>query len=139
MKRQYYISNDLEDLKAIEQELFASGLSLPQFHVLSENNAEVEKHHHHAIEAVLKKDVMRSTELGAVVGVILASIVLGVTYAMGWYQSVVGWLPFGFLAIVIVGFSTWEGGLIGIQMPHYQFKRFFKNYWHKVNMYFLSI
>ena len=126
MKRQYYISNDLEDLKAIEQELSASGLSLPQFHVLSENDAEVEKHHLHAIEAVLKKDVVRSTELGAVFGVILAAIVLGVTYAMGWHQSVVGWLPFGFLAIVIIGFSTWEGGLIGIQMPHYQFKRFQK-------------
>lgn len=124
MKRQYYISKDLDDLEAIERELEASGISTPQIHVLSENDAEVEKHHLHAIESVLKKDVVRSTERGAVVGAVLATILLLVTYFMGWHQSAAGWIPFGFLAVVLLGFCTWEGGLIGIQVPNYQFVRF---------------
>jgi hypothetical protein len=67
MKRHYYVSEDLNDLKAVEQELEKSGLTTPQLHVLSEKDAEVEKHHLHAIKAVLKQDVVHSTQLGAIV------------------------------------------------------------------------
>jgi hypothetical protein len=126
MLRHYYISDDLDDLEAVEKELEAKGVSTPQIHVLSENDAEVEKHHLHAIEAVLKQDVVHSTELGAVVGVIGAVLVLLLAYFMGWHTSAVGWIPFGFLAVVILGFCTWEGGLIGIQIPNHEFKRFQK-------------
>ncbi|GAC14335.1 hypothetical protein [Aliiglaciecola lipolytica] len=126
MKRQYYISDDLNDLKIIQNELEQRGFSSPQLHVLSENDAEVEKHHLHAIESVLKKDVVRSTELGALVGVIGAALVLLLAYSMQWHQSPAGWIPFGFLAAIILGFCTWEGGLIGIQVPNYQFKQFQK-------------
>jgi hypothetical protein len=124
MKRHYYISDDLDNLAKIEQDLEAKGISTPQIHVLSENDAEVEKHHLHAIEAVLKQDVVHSTELGAVVGVVLAAILLLVAYYLDWHTSAAGWMPFGFLAVIILGFCTWEGGLIGIQIPNYQFKRF---------------
>ena len=33
-------------------------------------------------------------------------------------------MPFIFLSVVVLGFCTWEGGFIGIQVPNYQFKRF---------------
>jgi ADP-heptose:LPS heptosyltransferase len=113
-------------LQAIETELKAKGVSTPQIHVLSENDAEVEKHHLHAIEAVLKQDVVHSTTLGAVVGLIGASALLVVAYLVDWHMTAAGWLPFGFLAVIILGFCTWEGGLIGIQIPNRQFKRFQK-------------
>lgn len=139
MKRQYYISHDLRDLKKVEQELKLAGLLTPQLHVLSENDAEVEKHHLHAIESVLKKDVVRSTELGALLGVFVAAIMLTLAYGMGWYQSPAGWIPFGFLAVIIIGFSAWEGGLIGIQVPHYQFKRFQKLLAQGEHIFFVDI
>lgn len=126
MLRHYYISEDLHDLGVIEKQLQDKGLRTPQIHVLSENDAEVEKHHLHAIESVLKKDVVHSTEIGALVGLVAASTVLLIAYAMGWHNSEVGWVPFGFLAVAVLGFCTWEGGLIGIQIPNYQFKRFQK-------------
>jgi hypothetical protein len=124
MQRYYYLSDDLNDLEAVERELEKSGLSSPQLHVLSENDAEVEKHHLHAIESVLKQDVVHSTQLGAVVGIIAAALILGLTYAMQWHTTAAGWLPSGFLAVIVLGFCTWEGGLVGIQIPNYQFKRF---------------
>ena len=124
MQRHYYISDDLNELETIEHELQTQGVLTPQFHVLSENDAEVEKHHLHAIEPVLKKDVVRSTELGAVFGLVGAALVLIVTYLMQWHLSTVGWLPFVFSAFVTLGFCTWQGGLIGIQLPNHQFKRF---------------
>lgn len=126
MLRHYYITNDLETLAKIESTLTAKGVHSPQFHVLSEQDAEVEKHHLHAIEAVLKKDVAGSTIRGAIYGVVGAALILVMAFLMGWYASPAGWLPFGFLAVVILGFCTWEGGLIGIQVPNRQFKRFQK-------------
>ncbi|WP_166424039.1 NAD/FAD-utilizing enzyme [Paraglaciecola sp. 20A4] len=124
MFRHYYITEDLKDLKQVEQELLNCGLTVPQFHVLSENDTELEKHHLHAIEAVLKKDVVHSTQLGAVIGVIGAVLILLVAYFFSWHTTAVGWIPFGFCAVVMLGFCTWEGGLIGIQTPNYQFKQF---------------
>ncbi|GGW74761.1 NAD/FAD-utilizing enzyme [Alteromonas halophila] len=126
MLRHYYITKDLDTLEKIESALEAKGVHTPQFHVLSEQDAEVERHHLHAIEAVLKKDVVRSTIIGAIYGVIGAALIIGTAYFTGWYTSPAGWLPFAFLAIVILGFCTWEGGLIGIQVPNRQFKRFQK-------------
>ncbi len=108
----------------VEQELKSEGLSTPQIHVLSANDSDVEKHHLHAIEAVLKQDVVRSTRLGAAAGIAGASLLLILVYLFQWHTSSVGWLPFAFLSIVVLGFCTWIGGFIGIQLPNYQFKQF---------------
>ncbi|MDX1735912.1 MAG: NAD/FAD-utilizing enzyme [Halioglobus sp.] len=123
MKRHYYISDDLDDLEVIEKQLEAAGVSTPQIHVLSEDDAGLEEHHLHKVEAVLKKDVVHGTELGAVVGVIGAAAVLAVAYYSGLTETYT-WVPAIFLAIIILGFCTWEGGLIGIQNPHVDFRRF---------------
>ncbi len=124
MKRHFYISDNLDDLEAIEHELEDSGIATPQIHVLSQNDSEVQHHHLHEVEAVLKRDVVHSMELGAIIGVIAAILILTVSYFAGWTESAAGWIPFIFLAVVVLGFCTWEGGLFGIQEPHYQFKQF---------------
>ena len=51
-------------------------------------------------------------------------LVLVVAYLAGWTESPAGWTPFIFLAVVLLGFCTWEGGLIGIQDPNHNFTRF---------------
>jgi hypothetical protein len=124
MKRHYYISNDLDDLDHVEEELEKAGVATPQMHVLSRDDAGVAlRPHLHPVEAVLKKDVVRGTEVGAVIGVIGAALVLSVSYFSGVTETV-GWVPFLFLAVIVLGFCTWEGGLFGIQEPHADFVRF---------------
>mgnify|MGYP000007254031 CR=1 FL=1 len=124
MLRHYFISNDLDELEKVENELEQQGFTEPQIHVLSENDADVENHHLHEVAAVLKQDVVHSTELGAIVGAIGACTFLLLTYLLNWHLSAAGWVPFVFLAIIILGFCTWEGGFIGIQEPNVNFKRF---------------
>ncbi len=126
MKRFYYLSDNLDDLEAVESELIGSGITKPQIHVLSERDNEVENHHLNEVEAVLKKDVVHSMEIGALVGVCAAAAILAIAYFSGLTQTAAGWVPFIFLAVVILGFCTWEGGFLGIQEPNYQFKRFEK-------------
>lgn len=123
MKRYYYLSDDLDDLEAVEQELEDGGISEPQIHVLSQQDGAVERHRLHEVEPVLKQDVVRATELGALIGVAAAGLVLLVSYLSGLPETV-GWIPFIFLAIVALGFCTWEGGMFGIQMPHRAFRKY---------------
>jgi hypothetical protein len=124
MLRRYFISDDLDDLVAVEKELEQQGLDTLQIHVLSDQDANLELHQLHEVSAVLKSDVVRATELGAVVGVICAALVLLIAYTTGWTESTAGWVPFIFLAVVVLGFCTWQGGFIGIQQPNTHFKRF---------------
>jgi hypothetical protein len=53
----------------------------------------------------------------------VAAVILGLAYVSGVPETTT-WVPFIFLAIVALGFCTWEGGLFGIQVPHTDFKRF---------------
>lgn len=125
MQRHYLISDDLDDLEVLEEELEAAGISTPQIHVLSLADGEVAKHSHlHEVQSFMKSDVVHSSTRGAMVGAVGAVLVLAVAHLAGWTQSAAGWLPFVFLAIVVLGFCTWEGGLAGIGRPNHNFKRF---------------
>ncbi|MEZ5502757.1 MAG: NAD/FAD-utilizing enzyme [Halioglobus sp.] len=126
MKRHYYISDDLDDLEIIEKQLQEAGVTTPQIHVLSEDDSGVDLHNLHKVEAVLKKDVVKGTELGAVIGAIGAAVVLLLAWKSGLTETYT-WVPAIFLAVIVLGFCTWEGGLIGIQEPHSEFKRFQKD------------
>jgi hypothetical protein len=123
--RHYFISDNLDDLEVFEEQLEASGVTTPQIHVLSLHDQEVAHHDHlNYVQSFMKKDIIHSTELGAVVGVCVAAISLIVAYLAGWTESAAGWIPFIFLAIALLVFCTWEGGLIGVEKPNYHFARF---------------
>ncbi len=123
MKRFYFLSSNLDELASVERELEGAGITTPQLHVLSLDDAGVEQRGMHGVEAVLKKDVVRGTELGAVIGLVGGGAVLAVAYYTGLTEAYT-WVPAVFLAVIILGFCTWEGGLIGIQEPHVEFRQF---------------
>ena len=124
MKRRYFLSDELDDLERFDRDLRDAGFTDPQMHVVSHDDAGVAMREALvATEAVLKKDVVRGTELGAIVGMLGAGLVLGVAYVSG-IALTVGWVPFIFLAIIVLGFCTWEGGLFGIQEAHNEFVKF---------------
>lgn len=125
MLRHYFVSDSLDDLELFEEQLEAAGVSTPQIHVLSSNDTDVAKHSHlHAVQSFLKSDVLHSTARGAVVGIVAFVLVLTIAYLAGWTQTAAGWMPFIFLAVILLGFCTWEGGFMGIQRPNYNFARF---------------
>lgn len=124
MKRHFYLSNDLDDLDRIEQELEKKGVHKPQIHVFSKDDTAVETHDHlHNIESVFKKDVVHGAITGTWVGIGIAGLVLIVTSYSNWPETYT-WTPFIMLAVVLLGFSAWVGGLIGIERPNRDFKRF---------------
>jgi len=122
MNRHFYISDNLDDLETVETELEASGISTEQIHVLSDRDADVEQHHLHDVNSLMKQDVVHSGEIGAAIGIPLAALVLIGAYLAGWTESAAGWVPFIFLTVVILGFCIWEGGFFGIQVPNTHFR-----------------
>ncbi len=123
--RHYFISDNLDDLEVFEKQLEAAGVTTPQIHVLSRHDTEIAHHDHlNYVQSFMKKDVVHSTEIGAVVGICVAALTLIVANLFGWNESPAGWIPFIFLAIMLLGFCTWEGGLIGMETPNFHFSRF---------------
>lgn len=125
MNRYYYISDDLDDLEKLELELESSGVATEQIHVLSNDDCEVDHHHLHSVTSLSKSDVVHSGLLGLVFGLIGAVAILAVAYFSEIYSTIT-WVPPIFLAVVILGFCTWEGGLWGIQKRNHAFERFAK-------------
>lgn len=139
MIRHFYISNDLDDLESLEVELETVGISAAHSHVLSLDDANVAAHPSlNEVEAVLRTDVVHSTKIGAVVGVIAATLMLYVVAITGWAEQTT-WIPFVFLSIAMVGFFTWEFGFIGIQRKNNRFARFEKALKHGKHVFFVDI
>ena len=125
MLRHYFISNSLDDLEVFEEQLEAAGVSTAQIHVLSRNDTEVDQHRHlHEVQSFMKNDIVHSTLRGAAFGIFASVLVLSVAYFAGWTETAAGSMPFIFLAVVLLGFCTWEGGFLGIQKPNHNFARF---------------
>lgn len=123
MKRHYYISDDLNELEAIEIALEAGGVDTAKIHVLSNNDAGVESHHLHAVDSLSKKDLVHSGTIGLSIGLVGAAIILYLSLATGITESYT-WAPALFLSVAFVGFCTWEGGLLGIQKTNHDYAQF---------------
>ena len=123
MYRRYLVSDDLDELKAVEQDLYLHGFSAPQVHVLTERYAEIDKYHFNDVNSLSKSDVVHSGLVGATVGIVLSVICISLGFIFG-AQNSIQWLPYIFIAIILLGFCTWEGGLIGIQLKNKEFQKF---------------
>ena len=138
--RHYFISDNLDDLEVFEEQLEARGITTPQIHVLSRHETDVAHHDHlNYVQSFMKRNVVHSTQLGAVVGVIVAALTLVVANLFGWTETAAGWIPFIFLAIILLGFCTWEGGLIGMETPNYNFARFAEALKNDKHIFFIDL
>jgi hypothetical protein len=138
--RHYFISDNLDDLELFEEQLEADGVSTPQIHILSLDTLGLAQHPHlHEVQSVMKYDVVHSSLIGAGVGLCFLFIFLTTTAISEWASSALGWMPFIFLAVVILGFCTWEGGLIGTQRRNYKFARFEKQLQEGKHLFFVDV
>lgn len=125
LKRHFFASNDLADLERFEKKLEQADIVTPQIHVLTLDDTGAANHSQlHEVTPFMKTDVVHSTLLGAVVGIVMAALILLLAYLAGWHETRAGWLPFVYLSVIMLGFFTWQGGLWGIQNPNTRFREF---------------
>lgn len=123
MERHFFASDNLHDLEVLEMELEQQGIVTPQIHVLSNLDDEVAHHRLHEVSSLMRTDVIRKGLIGALCGVLGGVAVLVIASASG-LAGQFGWIPFVFLAVVVLGFCTWEAGFLGFQLPNTRFRRF---------------
>lgn len=70
MKHAYYMTKDLEEIEQVQHELKEAGLNEEHVHVLSDNEASVEKRDFHPVNPFMRTDVVHSMTIGAVIGVL---------------------------------------------------------------------
>lgn len=123
MDRHYYISDDLDVLEDLQNDLVNRGIDPVRIHVLTEQDGEASAHHLNEVDSLTKKDIIGGGLRGAAVGLCLAAIILLLAFFTGLLATV--WtVPILFLAVVVLGFCTWEGGLIGVHAPNPDVRKF---------------
>ena len=120
MKHAYYLSKDMDELETLHDELIKGGLTDNQIHVLSDHEGDAEAHHIKTVNPFLKTDIVRSVIIGFFIGLAFAILIASIPTIFEFNSPVVS-LPFIFVAIVFLGFSTWEGVLWGIQTANHKF------------------
>ncbi|MBY5991751.1 NAD/FAD-utilizing enzyme [Ferrimonas balearica] len=122
MTRHYYLSNSLWELELIERQLEKQGLSPAQIHVHSRHPALVSRFHLLPVSSLMLYDLLYYAWRGLQLGAGLAMAILGFFLWLG--VGSLGWVPIWMFAALVLGFCTWEGGLIGLQSPHHRIERF---------------
>ncbi len=122
MKTHMFLTNNIDNLEATENELESLGIPRSHIKIYSDDEAGLYTHHLPSVPDISKRDVIHSGFLGALIGALAAIIILISANSIGWTTNF-GWMPFVFLALVVFGFSAWEGGLMGINKINHRFQR----------------
>lgn len=139
MRRYFFIADNLEDVEKVETSMKAQGFVDDQYRVLSNSDSAAEKRKLHDVSSIFKRDVIHSGEIGALVGLAAASVVILLAWLTGWHSGDFGWVPYITLAILTFCFCTWEGAFLGFQIPHSQFKRFNKQLAQGKHVFFVDL
>ena len=123
MNRLLFVASSLESIENVEHDLVGGGISESHIHLLSSQPDEADRRNLHEVSSLAKSDVYQSTLKGIPFGIVLSSLVLALTYYYSWYVQFT-WVPFIFLAILVMGFSCWEFGLWGIQHRNKELSQF---------------
>src|SRR5690625_6919322 len=123
MKRHFYLSDNLADVEALAKDLEGNNIQWHHLLILTRNEADLENRQLHSVDSLSRQDVVPSTLVGFFVGVLAALVPLLVAYFFGLQWGYL-WIPVIFLSIILLGFCTWDGGLIGVQRPPREYQRF---------------
>lgn len=123
MKRLYYLSKNIDYVKAISDELHQGGITDWNFHVVSRDDAGLYTHHLHGSGPLQRTDFIHWALRGTLFGL---SLSLFVVIGLLW-QTSLPTVVMACTALMLTMFSTWVGGLIGISHVHYKVARYYNN------------
>jgi hypothetical protein len=125
MKRLYYLTRDLDAVDRISRTLHEAGISDWNFHVLSKDKAGLTTHRIHSTTPLHERDIIHSSEQGAIIGALLGVCVAFILIATGVLSATpMGYLGAAVLAFVIFMHGVWAGGFAGIQRENYKIRQF---------------
>lgn len=138
MNRYYFVTNDMNDLVHVEQELEQQGVLKEQMRVLPFDDAVAREAGLESVDSLFRKDIVGSLAIGFGIGCALAALFLlgALLFGIAGTQA---WLLVGLIALFIIGVCTWEGGLLGVHLPNRKFRRFGRDLKRGFSVFFVDI
>lgn len=123
MKCYYYLSPTLESTEAISHDLHDSGVSDWFIHIISKDEAGLNRKQLHSSNYLETLDVIRDGLIGGVLGFLLGLVCAALLAAFEPFGSN---HVFAYLGVVVLltGFGAWQGGLIGISEENKKLQHF---------------
>ncbi|WP_370278376.1 hypothetical protein [Pontibacterium sp.] len=124
MKQHYYLTDDINSVEKIAEDLHTIDIDDDHIHVVGLDTDAIEEHHLHTARVIDETDIVRSSERGLLVG-----LVFGVLFAVLGSM----FTPFGIevsgpslvmITVFIVGLCTYWGGIIGTYFENYRISSF---------------
>jgi hypothetical protein len=120
----YYLARTLESTHRISNDVRALGVNDSLLHVISKDEAGLQKQHIHSSNYLETLDLVRDGLIGAALGLIPGVIGVGLLrYFQPFGPSVPRVVYFATVAVAIL-FGAWEGGLWGIATENRKLAQF---------------
>lgn len=124
MKQQYYLVEDIDNVERICDDLHKAGVEDKRIHIVSDDLDAIESHHLHQAREIDETDIVRFSERGALIGIIFGLLFLIVSMRYKPFGLEVEGVAAVMITILIVGFCTWWGGIIGAYFTNYRISAF---------------
>lgn len=125
MKRLYYLTDTLNSVSQISDDLHNNGVTDWHIHVLSKDEAGLYHRHVHSAHMFQQNDVIHSGELGAILGGTISLLTVFVLHnVLPFISEPVPPMILLFVAVVLTLFGAWSGGLVGAMRENYKVAQF---------------
>jgi hypothetical protein len=114
MKCLYYLTRTLESTRRISDDVRAVGVSDSLLHVVSKDEAGLQKEHIHSCNYLETLDLIRDGLIGAAIGFVAGVIGVGLLQYFQPFGPAVPRVVYFATVVAAVLFGAWEGGLTGI-------------------------
>lgn len=125
MKCFYYLSPTLADTQHISEDLRSSGVGNWFVHIISKNEAELERRHLHSSNYLETLDFLREGLIGAGLGLVTGLFLAWVMAAIEPFGSrEIPLIAYAGVVFLLTCFGAWQGGLAGISNENRKLRRF---------------
>ncbi len=114
MKANYYLSPTLKSTQEISNDLHEVGVNDWFIHVISKDEAGLNKEHIHSSNYLETLDVVRDGVIGALIGFIAGVFAAGALMFFKPFGPNMPEFVYPIVVILLTLFGSWEGGLFGI-------------------------
>lgn len=125
MIRLYYLTNSLNSVSQVSDDLHSLGITDAHIHALSKDEAGLYHRHIHSAHLFQHIDVIHSGEIGAILGGTISVVSAFALYL--WMPFLSEPMPYFLLLFVVGGitsFGGWCGGLAGATRENYKIAPF---------------
>ncbi|MDT8397994.1 MAG: hypothetical protein RQ899_05200 [Pseudomonadales bacterium] len=124
MKCFYYLSPTLASAEHISDDLHQSGVSDWFIHIISRNEAGLNRKHLHSSNYLETLDIIRDGLIGAVCGFFAGLIFAGGIATFEPFGPEIPMLVYVGVVFLLTCFGAWQGGLVGISSENKKLERF---------------